>query len=212
MPWNDSKDARTGSGAGKPKIHSIAALPRGRDFGGSFNLASATYTFRYTPSSAEIAEHKLRLLGGLTITDPRGRPHSQDRVRAVLAATQGGAGAGPSRRQIGAAGADRRAQAIQQPRVGGSGETRSLPRTDNTGSTSFVGVMYFHLDPLDGGRLGVAADLSRVQLNVRLWATDELARNLQDLYSQLIEALHVEPVKTEAARALLAELNRLFEV
>jgi hypothetical protein len=71
--------------------------------------------------------------------------------------------------------------------------------------------MYLHLEPLDGAKFGVPADLSRVQLNARLWSTDELARNLQDVYSQLVEALYGEPPKADNARLLLAELNRLLK-
>jgi hypothetical protein len=100
---------------------------------------------------------------------------------------------------------------VQPAQEGKAGGSRTLPKTDNTGPTAFVGVMYLHFEPLDGARFGVPADLSRVQLNARLWSTDDLARNLQDVYSQLVEALYGEPPNNENARALLAELNRLLK-
>jgi len=192
----------------RPKLYSIAVLPRGREFRGRFNVTGSTYAFVYSPAGAEISGRKLRLMGRLTITDPRGREHSQDRLRAELAAIQGGAGGAPARREIVAATSPAVGQPAQEPRPAGTGV---LPRTDNTGPTAFVGVMYLHLDPLDGARLGVPADLGRVQLNARLWSTDDLARNLHDVYSQLVEAVYGEPPNNENARVLLAELNRLLK-
>src|SRR5215471_15057502 len=201
MGLSDTEKGRGRSSAVKagPRIHSIAALPSGRDLKGRFNVSGSTYAFVYSPSSAEIAGRKLRLLGKFTVTDPAGRERGRDGVRAELAATQGGAGAGPPRRQILAV---QGCAAEQKP----ASASRVLPRTDNTGATAFVGVMYLHLEPLDGARLGVPADLSRVQLNARLWSTDELPRNLQDVYSQLVEALYGEQLKADNARLLLAEL------
>ena len=206
MGLSDTERGRGPDSAAKAalRIYSIAALPSGRDLKGRFNLSGATYSFVYSPSSAEIAGLKLRLLGKFTVTDPSGRERGLDRIHAELAATQGGAGGGPPRRQIVAV---QRGAAEQRP----ASTSRVLPRTDNTGATAFVGVMYLHLEPLDGARLGVPADLGRVQLNARLWSTDELARNLQDVYSQLVEALYGEPPKADNARLLLAELNRLLK-
>ena len=200
---NRSSAAGTG-----PKIYSMAALPHGRDLKGRFAAAGSTYAFVYSPSSAEMAGRRVRLLGTLTITDAQGRSRSQDRVRAELAATQGGAGGGPARRTIVAAASPAVGQPAQDARNAG---TRSLPRTDNTGPTAFVGVMYLHFEPLEGARLGVPADMSRVQLNARLWPTDDLARNLHDVYSQLVEAAYGEPPRQDDALVLLVELNRLLK-
>ena len=185
------------------KIYSIAAVQHGRDFKGRFTAAGSTYAFVYSPSSGEISGRRLRLAGTLTVTDSQGRDRSQDRVHVDLAATQGGSGGAPPRRQIPGGGP-------QAPEAKPAG-TRSLPKTDNTGPTAFVGVMYMHFEPLDGSRFGVPADLSRVQLNARLWATDDLARNLHDVYSQLVEAVYGEPARLDDARVLLAELNRMLK-
>src|SRR5215470_5274331 len=98
-----SPDARRGGNSpakAGPRVHSIAALPSGRDLKGRFDVSGSVYSFVYTPSNAEITGRKLRLLGRFTVTDAAGREHGQDRVHAELAATQGGAGAGPPRRQI----------------------------------------------------------------------------------------------------------------
>jgi hypothetical protein len=210
MRLRDSRNppGQNSAARSRPKIYSIAALPRGREFRGRFNVTGSTYAFVYGPSGAEISGRKLRLLGRLTVTDPQGREHSQDRVRAELAATQGGAGGAPARREIVAATSPAAGQQARETKLG---ETRILPRTDNTGPTAFVGVMYLRLDPPDGARLGVPADLSRVQLNARLWPTDDLARNLQDVYSQLVEAVYGEAPNNENARILVAELNRLLK-
>jgi hypothetical protein len=71
--------------------------------------------------------------------------------------------------------------------------------------------MYFQLEPLDGRALGVAADLSRVQLNVRLAPTDNTGRALHGIYSAIVEALYVKSVDRRLATDAVAELNKALE-
>ena len=82
---------------------------------------------------------------------------------------------------------------------------------ESTGSLSFVGVLYFNLSPLDGSTLGVPLDLSKVQLNLRLATTDDLARHLQNIFSDLTAALYETPVDEREASEQVRELNRLFK-
>jgi hypothetical protein len=70
--------------------------------------------------------------------------------------------------------------------------------------------MYFHFEPLDRRAFGVGADLSRVQLNVRLAPTDDVARDLQGLYSSAVDALYGEKVNDRAAAAFIGEINRVL--
>ncbi|HXG66577.1 MAG TPA: hypothetical protein VNO70_15865, partial [Blastocatellia bacterium] len=178
------KQARTAQRSAM-KIHSIPAWLVKREFAGSFDLGGANYKFTFAPSKAEIADGKLQLTGRVTVTDPQGHPRVRDGVRARLAATQGAVfGAPPVRPELTEVAAKRAtAQATQ-------GQT--LPVTESTGPLSFTGVMYLHLDSLDGRLLGVNADLGRVQLNARLAPTDETALRLHGAYSAIVEALHGE--------------------
>jgi DNA-binding transcriptional regulator PaaX len=70
-------------------------------------------------------------------------------------------------------------------------------------------VIYFHLDPIDGASLGVAADLTRVQLNARLAPADDRGRALHSLYSSLAEAL-AQNADRRVIDAVTTELNRLL--
>src|SRR5215467_8754865 len=102
MALIDAERNRDGNSAAKAsaKLYSIAALPSGRDLKGRFNVAGSVYSFVYSPASGEVTGRKLRLVGRFAVTDLAGRERIQDRIHAELAATQGGAGAGPPRRKI----------------------------------------------------------------------------------------------------------------
>ncbi|MCI0487750.1 MAG: hypothetical protein L0229_14250 [Blastocatellia bacterium] len=180
------------------RLHSIAGLLRGRHFSGSFDVAGASYKFAYAPSRAEIVEGKLQLEGRLTITDPQGRPRVRAPVKAKLLSMQGGIGSAPPRPPV--AGARRPDEA--------AGRSDGLPIIESTGPLAFCGVMYFHFEPVNGPALGVAADLSRVQLNARLAPTEPTGRELHGLYSAIVDALYGEQVDRRAADALIGELNK----
>jgi hypothetical protein len=74
-----------------------------------------------------------------------------------------------------------------------------------------VGVLYFNLSALDGPTLGVPLDLSKVQLNLRLATTDDLAREVQNLFSDVSDALYKDPSDERAASESVQELNRIFK-
>jgi hypothetical protein len=82
---------------------------------------------------------------------------------------------------------------------------------ESTGTLSFAGVLYFSLSSLDGPNLGVPLDLSKVQLNLRLAPTDDLARDLQNIFSNVTEALYEDPIDERAATEQIQELNRIFK-
>jgi hypothetical protein len=182
---------RRGVSAGAARLHSVAALLKERAFEGSFEAGGKVFAFTYSPSKAELAGRRLVLLGRLAIKNARGEVRVRDRVRALLAAVQGGIGAAPPR-----------------PRVAAAGQQSSVPVTESTGPLSFTGVMYFQFEPLEGRALGVPADLSRLQLNARLAPVDATARAIHGLYSSIVDSLYGDEPDDRAARELIGELNR----
>jgi hypothetical protein len=192
----------------RAKIYSVAALLKERRFDGSFEVAGSTYQFAYAPSKAEIAGQKLQLRGPLTVTNTRGGSHTKEDVQALLASAQGGIGTAPVRSQALVGGVLPAAPAVPTPLQ--SSGSKSLPIVESTGPLSFCGVMYFHLEPIDGKALGVPADLSRVQLNARLAPTDNAGRTLHGIYSAIVEALYVKQADTRLATDAVAELNKIL--
>ena len=190
---------------------------------GALTVGGRDYQFSYAPSHAEAINKLLQLTGRLSITDARGRARALNSVRVTLANTQGGIGTGPIRRQIIATAAPAGVQPTSQQKQQVAGETekpagekqseqarRSLPVTENTGPTSYCGVLYFHFEPLDATALGVAADLSGVQLNVRLETLDDTAKTLHGLYCYVVDALYGEQTDQKLAAAAIDELNRVL--
>jgi len=204
------------------RVHSIAALLKASHFAGSFDAAGASYRFTYAPTKAEVAGRKLQLEGRLVVTDAGGRARTQERVKALLAATQGGIGTAPIRAQVlvGGVQSSEAATSGQQQQVAGepakkpeepAAPPRAVsPEIDSTGPLSFCGAMYFHFEPLDARALGVRADLSRVQMNARLWPVDEKSRALQGIYSAIADALYGKEVNTRLSEIAVRELNKLL--
>ena len=219
--------AQASRASGRRKLHSIPVWLSERAFVGSFDLAGSNYRITFAPAEASSANEELQLRGRLTVTDPRGRSRVQDSVRITLDSIQGGIGAPPLRRQAIATGAQagQTATSQQKQQVAGENEKRAgekqeekteakshgLPLTESTGPSSFTGVMYFHFEPLDGRALGVAADLGRVQLNLRLAPLDPDARTMHSLYTAAVDALQGEHADRGQAAAIIRELNQLFE-
>lgn len=212
--------------SGKLRLYSVPVWFERRAFAGNFDLAGAKYKLVFAVARAEVANKQLRLTGMLTVTDSRNRARSIDSASATLAAIQGGIGSPPARYRAAAAGAQtgNLATAQQKQQAAGENEKRSgqktegparlqpdlLPRTEYTGPTSFSGVMYMHLESLDEKALGIAADLSRVQLNVRLAPRDADARTLHTLYSALIDAVYGEQANDADAAVIVEELNKVL--
>lgn len=192
---------------------------------GGFDLAGASYNLAFVVSRAEIANKQVQLRGRLTVTDARGRARSIDSAQATISAMQGGIGSAPLRRRITAAQTGNVVTAQQKQQMAGENEKRAgqkseepartqagdLPRTESTGPTSFCGVMYMHLEPMDSRALGIAADLSRVQLNARFAPKDSTAKTLHSLYTALVDAVYGEQVDEAEAAALIAEMNKVLK-
>ena len=208
------------------KLHSIHGLLRGRVVEGEFEVRGDTYRFSFVPASAALADGGLVLTGRITVHSPQLVMRFVDGVEARLVAVQGGVGVSPPR-QTGIAPTSQTPASKQKLEQEKGPETDlqpglhpfesprldelGRPMVDSTGPLSFAGVLYFNLSPLDDAKLGVPLDLSKLQLNLRLAPTDELARNLQNILSDLTGALHGDPKDERAARVQVQELNRIFK-
>jgi hypothetical protein len=177
------------------QLHSIPAISRGRQFRGKLELSGAGYEVVFAPARASVAGRRLQLQGRLTVKDARGQRRSRDNVRATLVGIQGGIGTAPPRRQLPTSVAT---------------ETPQPPEVESTGPTSFCGAMYIHLEPVAGNSLGVPADMSRVQLNVRFAPVDDSERVLQSVYSTIVDALYGKQIDPRAAADAVSELNTLL--
>jgi len=211
------------------KLHTIHGLLRGRAFEGEFNSGEKTYRFSFAPTVGSLAQNKLVLRGRMTIQSPQSGLRQADDVEARLVATQGGVAGSPIRRQLltGTAQTAQTATSDQKMEQEKGPETElqpglhsfDSPRRDelgrpvveSTGSLAFVGVLYFHLSPLDGPALGIPMNLDRVQLGGRLAPTDDTARDLQLLFSDLVAALHGEQPDEKTASASLETINRILK-
>ena len=190
------QSARTAPGP-KPakKLYSIAALLHGKDFAGKFETATATYEFTFAPTAATLNQGKLELTGDFSIHSGRGSKREAKNVRAILLSIQGGLGNVP--------------QPIRA-RARANSAKPSLPLTEATDASGFVGVMYFRLTPIHARALGLTIDLSSVQLNARLFADNEVERELQVIYADLIAATIGDRADATAAAKNLASLNQLL--
>ena len=186
---NTEPSARTAPGP-KPskKLYSIFALQKDKTFAGEFETATSKHKFNFAPKSAKLVENKLVLTGSLSI----GKRTVQN-VSATLAATQGGLVSGP-------------AKIAARPYPNPSG----LPITEFTDARGFVGTMFFHLSPLKSAALGLTIDMSKVQLNLRLFPVNDVERDLQVLFSDLVTAAYGKEVDSNAANLQVADLNEFL--
>ena len=92
-----------------------------------------------------------------------------------------------------------------------AGDAPGVPYTEATGRRGFVGVMYLKLSPLDGGALGVSADLHEVQLNARFAPTSAVERELQYLFSGLVMAVNGEKPDEKRASAFVEAINKTLK-
>jgi hypothetical protein len=183
------------------RLHSIHALPNGREFTGKIESGKANHQFTFTPKTAASANGRLVFTGSVRVKAPTGQLRTADNVTATLLATQGSITAPPPM-----PGGLPPSLNPPQPDL-----SESLPITDWTGHLGSVGVMYLKLSSLDGRALGVPMDLSLVQLNVRMYPASEIERDLQWLYSALLEAMHGEQRDEQRAAAYLNEINRMLK-
>jgi len=179
------------------RLYSIHALPSGREFSGVIEAGRAKYQFNFSPRAATVVDRKLVLTGSVTVKAPKGGKRTIDKVEAKLLATQGSAGPTPP--------APRSIDPKFIPAFS------SPPITEATGDFGSVGVIYFKLYGLDGRASGLPFDMSDTQLNARLYATSEMERDLQWLYSALVRATLGQSPDEKAASVYLAEINRIFK-
>jgi hypothetical protein len=226
--YTQRKNQPSRTASAQMKLYTIHGLLRGRVFDGTFAAHRKIYSFSFVPKEATIVEQKLVLTGRLGFSSPRQEARFVDGVRAKLVATQGGVGVSPVRRQL-LTGTAQTAQtatsdqkleqekgpetelqpglhAFESPNSDESGR----PTVESTGSLAFVGVLYFQLSPLDGETLGVPLDLSHVQLGGRLSPTDDLSRDLQLLFSDLVLALDSKTPDEQSVQSYLSALNLAF--
>jgi hypothetical protein len=205
------KQATAKAGVKPATLHSIAAMLRDRRFTGRFDAGGVTYGFTYSPDRASLAVGKLQLTGSLTVT-PGGSansagfvnsggsgaarsPRTLRDVQATLLAAQGGIGAAPQRTRL----------PVDLP-----ASRPDLAVVESTGSLSFCGALFFKLSRLDGRALGVAADMRQLQLNVRLAPVSDTERELQGIFSTLVDALYGGQLDEESARVAVRQLNKLL--
>ena len=214
--------------SGPGKLHTLHALLRGRIFVGQFQAKGETYDFSFGLTKASIVEGKCVLSGRFSVKPPKQSLRFSDNVEARLVAAQGGVGASPIRRQL-LTGTAQTAQiatpeqkleqekgpetdlqpglhSFESPKRDALGR----PTVESTDALSFVGVLYFHLSPLDGEALGIPLDVSKVQLGGRLAPTDERARDLQLLFSDLVMAVS-DNSEGETVNSCLKGINRILQ-
>jgi hypothetical protein len=184
------------------KLHSIHALPSGRDFTGVIEGGRTKYQFTFAPKSAKVEQNKLVLTGVVTVNVRGGRKYQAQNVTATLLATQGSASSAPPFPQL----LDKSVNPYASAEKSGS-----LPITEATGDLSSVGVLYFKLSLLSGKQLGVPFDLSKTQLNVRLYPRSERERDLQWLYSALVFVIQGESRDEKNVESYVAEINRILK-
>lgn len=193
--FGNAKQKASRAGVKSPKLYSIAGMLRNRSFAGGFSWSGSNYDFSYQPNKAQTAGRRLMLTGTLEIKSAKGNiRHRLENVSATLISAQGGIGNAPPRKR-------------QPPSV--YEEKAGMPVVESTGSLSFAGVLYFQLSPLDARKLGLAADLSKVQLNARLAPRNDVERGLQAAYSSAVDAIHGK-YDGDAASVAAGELNELL--
>lgn len=191
--------ASSRAGGKSVKLHSIAAMLRGQSFAGNFEAGGVPYSFTYDPRTSSLIGRRLQLNGGLTVIDARPNarvpPHSVNNVRATLVSAQSGLGTAPQRKKL--------PDDLSPIRP-------DLPVVESTGALSFCGVLYFKLSPLDARALGVRAVMSPLQLNVRLAPVNDAERNLQGVFSSIVDALFRKQLDIRAASDHLRDLNKIL--
>jgi hypothetical protein len=210
------------------RLHSIHGLLRGRAFEGQFVARSKTYKFAFGPTAAAIVDRRLTLSGRLRLNSLQGEQVVED-VKAKLLATQGGVGGSPVRRQLltGTAQTAQTATSEQKMEQERGPETElqpglhafespksdafGRPNVESTDTQAFVGVLYFQLSPLTSQALSIPLDMSAVQLNGRMAPTDDVARDLQLVFSDLVLALESKQPDENTVKQNLEILNRIFK-
>jgi hypothetical protein len=193
--------------AAQKKLHLLHAILRGRVFDGEFEAQGRHIEFNFIPRQLAVKDSRLVIGGRMGFAMPKQAPHYFDGVTATLMATQGGVGVSPVRRQLltGTAQTAQTATSDQKLEQEKGPETDlqpglhsfeppkydqlGRPKVESTEALAFVGVLYFKLSPIDNEALGLPLDMSDIQLGARLAPTDDLAREIQLLFSDAVMAL-----------------------
>lgn len=179
------------------KLHSLHALPLGREFVGQIEVGNGAHQFTFKPQSAALEGDKLTLAGTVTVKAPHQPPRTAQNIAATLLATQGSITA-PSPYPL---------WLSETPKP----KAPDVTLTDWSNEESSVGALYFKLAQLDGRALGVPFDLSALQLNVRMYPTSDLERELHWIFSALALATHGASKNERAAARYLQEMNRILK-
>lgn len=207
------------------RLYSIFALQHDRGFAGAFNARGTTYKFQFNPIAAAVENNKLVLTGDFTVSKAAGASRTVPNVKATLISTQGGVSGSPERRQLqmGTTGTANVATPDQKQEQAKSPETQpqavkpgAAPASqqlviDATGKLGFVGVMFFRLQPLDSGALGVPVEMRSVQFNARLLPENDLERDLLWLYSDTVTAGYDAKPDAKRFADLTQQLNNILQ-
>ncbi len=175
------------------KLHSIHGLLNGRSFVGKLE---PTHEFVYAMQSAAVVNGKLELTGKVSVKISSGKTATAENVKATLRGVQSAMNT-----------AQRPASfKLTVPSAFAADAQDGLPLTELTNTRSGLGVIYLALSALDGKALGVPFDLSSVQLNGRMTAIDQTARDLQWLFNQTAAAL--EANQPSVAEPYVSEIDR----
>lgn len=185
--------ARNGTAPRQTKLHSIPAMMRDRSFAGRFDVSGVTYKFKYAPSKASLSDGKLMLEGKFSIGG--GAKARASDVKATLLAAQGGIGNAPPRQKL-------------PPEI--TAAKPDLPVVESTGSLSFAGVLYFKLSAVNARTLGIPADMTQVQLNVRIAPVSEVERSLQAAFSSVVDSAYGKEVDRSGSEEAVRALNTLL--
>ncbi len=185
---------------GARRLYSIHMLLRGTEFAGQIETARMKCDCRFRPLDGALIRTRLQLNGEFSVVGLDKRIRTAERVIATLAAMQSGFGAPPSppERYEGS-------RRLDQP------ATATLPVTESTDAAGYAGVLYFDLSPLNARSLGLAYDMSNVQINLRMAPVSQEERELQWLLSSISGVL-LGSVKDESlANEYLAEFKRALK-
>jgi len=213
------------SQTGMKKLYTLHAVLRGRVFDG-ISETSKAYRFTFIPASAAVVDQRLVITGRMGFAIPQRPVRYVENVQATLIATQGGVGVSPIRRQLltGTAQTAQTATSEQKLEQEKGPETDlqpglhsfeppkydelGRPKVESTDALSFVGVLYFKLTPIDSSTLGLPFDMSSIQLGARLAPTDDLARDIQVLFSDIVLGLDQKSRDQQLVTSSLEMLNR----
>lgn len=183
------------------KLYSVHTLLRQRAFVGEIESGQAQYGFTFAPHDAAIVNRKLELTGTVTVQTPQGKTNSIEHVNATLAGIQGAMGSATRPREFQLITASPFPNELNDDK----------PLTEYTNGRSAIGVVYLQLSPLDGKKLGLPFDMSKVQLNGRLAVLDQPARDLQWLLTQAHAALAGEKPDAQLAEPYVTEMSRVLK-